>query len=153
MTINVNTDQRLLLEKINQYSDPNRRTDKLAVCMQQFGKHWDISHTAFVGLHLRSLGYATTFKDAGQYAQWNITPLGKAALCELRNVKEAEKVDKPCTWLVTGPEGEISVEQTSLKAAEALAEKWAREEPGSVYTVVAVLSTVQAEIAIKKVAA
>ena len=71
----ITQDQQLLLEKINQYSEHNRRTDRLATCMKQFGKQWDNSHTAFVGLSLRALGFATTFKDQGQYAQWNITPV------------------------------------------------------------------------------
>lgn len=157
MTVNASLDQQLLLEKVGQYTEPNRRTDKLAVCMQQFGKRWDASHTAFIGLQLRALGWVTTFKDTGQYARWDITPTGKAVLCELRNTKKAEVMPAPVTnkiteFMVVGEgDGEISPVLKTLKEAEALAEKWAREEPGCAYRVLGVYSIVKANITIEKV--
>lgn len=152
MSVNASLDQQLLLEKINQYSEANRRTDKLAVCMQQFGKHWDTSHTAFIGLQLRALNWVTTFKDASQYARWDITPLGKAALCELRNVKQAEPVkNKVRGFIVYGEsDGEFSGLLGTMKEAEALADKWAREEPGCAYSICGVLQVVKANITVVK---
>lgn len=152
-------DQQLLLEKINQYTAANRRTDKLAQCMQQFGKRWDTSHTAFIGLQLRALGWATTFKDNSQYAEWNITPLGKAALCELRNVKQEVKLPPVSTYKILGyrvigeSDGELSSLLKSEKEANELAEKWAREEPGCPYEVAQVIGKVVAEVSVKKVTA
>lgn len=76
-------DQHKLLAKINQYSETSRRTDKLSQCMTTlYGKVWDISRTPFIGLQLRALGYVTTFKDDKEYARWDITATGKAALLQ-----------------------------------------------------------------------
>lgn len=155
---NVTQDQRLLLEKINQYSERHRRTDRLAECMKQFGKYWDNSHTAFVGLSLRALGFATTFKDASQYAQWNITPLGKAALCELKNMSKpatASKIvaeSKPSGWRVLGAaDGEISKAFLTYSEAEKQADDWARESPNYVYEILAVHTKVKYNLIKEKV--
>lgn len=91
-------DQAQLLAKINQYSATNRRTDRLATCMaSNYGKQWDPSHTAFIGMRLREKGYVTSTKDSGPYAEWNITPLGKAALAEHNNVKASPAKEAPVT--------------------------------------------------------
>jgi hypothetical protein len=162
MTIDLSNDQLQLLQKINQYAEPNRRTDRLSECMKQFGPHWTCPHTAFIGLQLRAVGFVTTFKDTGQYAQWNITPLGKAALCEVRNMMARPAKEAPVTvptgtktkiteWLVVGPEGDISTKLRTHKEATELAEKWAKDEPGTPYHVVAILETYQAKVVIDKV--
>lgn len=151
MTVNATADQRLLLEKIGQYSEPNRRTDKLAVCMQQFGKQWDNSHTAFVGLQLRALGWVTTFKDTSQYAQWNITPFGKAALLELKNMAKASPaaVDnrKYAVYCVSDSayQGDLT-----LEAAEKLATEWAKESDGEPVFIVSVLQTLKSKVVVEK---
>lgn len=147
MTVNVSQDQRLLLEKIGQYSEANRRTDKLAVCMQQFGKHWDTSHTAFIGLQLRALGFATTFKDASQYAQWNITPLGKAALCELKNVPKPAEVKVKYAVFDTNEDGFQRFD--TLEEADKAAAAWAKEAPDSEQIVMQVIHVVKAVVTVE----
>lgn len=148
---NMTQDQRLLLEKINQYSEPNRRTDQLATCMRQFGKQWDNSHTAFVGLSLRALGFATTFKDQSQYAQWNITPLGKAALCELKNMRKPASVPTAVKYAVFDTYSFAFQRFDTLDQAEKAAAKWAEEAPGADMVVMQVLHAVKAKVVVEKV--
>lgn len=148
---NLSTDQRQLLEKIAQYTEGNRRTDKLAVCMQQFGKKWDCSHTAFVGLSLRALGFATTYKDAGQYARWDVTPLGKAALCELRNMTKPEPVVKKIQYAVFDTNMDGFQRFDTLDQAHKAASDWAKEEPDSEQIVMQVLYSVKAKLTVEKV--
>lgn len=159
-------DQRLLLEKINQYSEPNRRTDKLATCMKQFGNRWDNSHVAFTGLQLRALGWVTTFKDASQYAQWNITPVGKAALMELNNLgrqaKQAqiaaqERDSLPVKKAVPPPQYAVYCVSDSayqgdltLAAAEKLANEWAKESDGEPVFIVSVIKTLKAKFVVEE---
>lgn len=95
MTTELTPDQAQLLAKINQYSATSRRTHRLATCMaSNFGNKWDFSHTAFVGMRLREKGYVTSTKDNSPYAEWNITPLGMAALAEHNNVKVCPGISK-----------------------------------------------------------
>ncbi len=160
MAIDLTQDQLQLLQKINQYAEPNRRTDRLAECMKQLGRHWTCSHTAFIGLQLRAVGFVTTFKDTGQYAQWNITPLGKAALCEIRNMPRPAK-EAPVTLpaekqkitkyrVIELSDGSVS-EPSTLTEARKLAEKWAIETPGNAVEIVGVLETVTAKVVLDKV--
>lgn len=153
MSVNMSCDQRVLLEKINQYSEPNRRTDKLAVCMQQFGKQWDNSHTAFVGLQLRALGWVTTFKDTSQYAQWNITPTGKAALLELKNMAKPAPVPpaKPVQWAVFSECDSGFQRCVSKEAAEALARKWVVESDEDAVHIIQIVKTLKAKVVVEEV--
>lgn len=96
-------DQHHLLAKINQYSETNRRTDRLATCMtSNYGVKWDASHTAFIAVQLRALGCVTSTKDAGAYALWNITATGKAAL--LQSSAERDKCKPQREAPVTVPD-------------------------------------------------
>lgn len=150
---NATLDQRLLLEKINQYSEPNRRTDKMATCMQQFGKQWDNSRVAFTGLQLRALGWVTTFKDASQYAQWNITPLGKAALLEMRSVervREQAATAPPVKYAVYCVADSAYQGDLTLDAAEKLAAEWAKESEGDPVFIVAVVKTLIAKVVVEE---
>ena len=163
---NISLDQHQLLTKIGQYTEANRRTDRLAECMKQFGKHWENGHTAFIGLQLRSLGWATTFKDSSQYARWDITPLGKAVLMELRNMGKSynpTKLEAPVTVpsdtehkkitnyrVIELSDGSVS-EPKTLAEARKLAEKWAIDSPGNAIEIVGVLETVKAKVVIDKV--
>jgi hypothetical protein len=162
MAIDLTQDQLLLLQKVNQYSEPNRRSDRMSVCMQQFGRHWDTSHVSFIGLQLRAKGYVTTFKDASKYAQWNITPLGKAALCEVANMNRPAK-EAPVTLpkmpapkaisqyrVLELSDGSVS-DPKSLAEARKLAEKWAIENPGTAIEIVGLCETFKAKVVIDKV--
>lgn len=152
MPVNPTQDQRNLLEKIGQYSEANRRTDKLAVCMQQFGKQWDASHTAFVGLQLRALGWVTTFKDTQQYAQWNITPLGKAVLLELKNMAKAPPAEVDNGKYAVFSEADSGWQQCIGKdAAEALARKWVLESDEDAVHVVKIVKTLKAKVVVEEV--
>lgn len=129
-------DQFLLLSKIGQYSEANRRTDKLAECMQQFGKHWECSHAAFVGLQLRSANLVTTYKDSNQYARWDITPVGRAKLLEERNERTKSVAQpehpKPLYCVIDTEDGGCC-SFTSLEEAEKTAKDWADESEQLVY--------------------
>lgn len=163
-------DQFQLLDRLSRYSDSSRRTDRLAVCManapRESGGKWDNSHVPFIGLQLRDLGYVTTYKDANQYARWDITPTGRANLAEYVNIRlrTATPKEAPVTvgapppslprgYIVVsadGAAGEISVTHINKPDADKLAEKWAKEEPGSTYLVCAVLEKVKASIVVSK---
>lgn len=153
MSVNATADQRLLLEKIGQYSEANRRTDKLAVCMQQFGKHWDNSHTAFVGLQLRAVGMVTTFKDNNAFARWDITPIGKAALLELKNMSRPAPVPpaKPVEYAVFDTNEDGFQRFATLEGAEKAASQWAKESPDSEQIVMQVLFSIKAKVVTEKV--
>lgn len=166
MNTNLNTNQQQLLEKINQYSEASRRTDRLAVCMKQFGSVWDNSHVAYVGLQLRALGFATTYKDQGLYARWDITPKGKAVLCEIHNMakrialaevnvcggmkKNAAVADKPPQYAVYCSEDSGFKRCASKEEAEELAVKWAKETDGEEVFVVQVIKTLKSKVVVEE---
>lgn len=150
MSVNATADQRLLLEKIGQYSESNRRTDKLAVCMQQFGKKWDNSHTAFIGLQLRAVGMVTTFKDNNEFARWDITPIGKAALLELKNMSKPAPV-KPFQWGVFSESDSGFQRCASEDAAEALARKWVVESDEDAVHIIQIVKTLKAKVVVEEV--
>lgn len=164
--MSLSNDQFLLLTKISQYSDTNRRTDRLAACMAHFkadgGKKWDIRHTPYVGLQLRALGLVTTFKDTSQYALWNITPVGKAKLLEesQRRYRVAQEKDttpansepaKPVQWAVFSESDSGFQRCANEESAEALARKWVVEADEDAVHIIQIVKTLKAKVVVEEV--
>ncbi|WYW03830.1 hypothetical protein Pori2_00010 [Pseudomonas phage vB_PpuP-Pori-2] len=153
-----NADHLLLLCWLNKFGVPpaKPRTDSIAKDMG-----WTNQHMPCIGLELRALGFVASSNDGKQYNYWRITPEGtqrllshrKAVAQELKAKREATESPRTKTflgWRVVGGEGEVSVEQATHKEALAIAEKWAKEEPGVTYWVCGVTDSVSAEVVVKR---
>ncbi|WYW04020.1 hypothetical protein SKa3_00009 [Pseudomonas phage vB_PpuP-SKa-3] len=149
-----NADHLKLLTWLNSWgvSPAKPRTDSIA---KDLG--WTNQHMPCIGLELRALGFVASSNDGKQYNYWRITPEGKQRLLShkaevrLENKAKLEPKTKPfLSWRVIGGEGEVSVEQATHKEALAIAEKWAKEEPGVTYWVCGVTDSVSAEVVVKR---
>ncbi len=172
--MSLSNDQFLLLTKISQYSDLNRRTDRMAACLSNFkaegnSNKWDLNHVPYIGLQLRALGLVTTYKDTNKYALWNITPVGKAKLLEETQRRYREKqaqIDaQERDTMPTKKAEPIKLTQyavfdtnedgfqrfDTLPAAEKAAEQWAKESPGSEQVIMQVLYSIKAKVVTEKV--
>jgi hypothetical protein len=123
---------------------------QLAPCQ---GPGWNNSHVPFVGLQLRDLGYVTTHKDTQQYARWDITPVGKAALLQ----EVARRTPKPITIPANSGYAVFSAADSGFKRckdqkeAEALAIQWAKESDGEEVFIVQVMKTLKAKVVVEEV--
>ncbi|MNP55155.1 hypothetical protein D3C76_1497740 [compost metagenome] len=132
----------------------------MANAPRESGGRWDNNHVPFIGLQLRDLGYVTTYKDNGQYARWDITPIGRANLAEYVNIRLRSTAPKEAPVTVPTGKGYVVISTTDsgeqskilkLKTeADKLAEEWAKEEPGSEYLVCQVLSKVKSSVVVTK---
>ena len=145
-------DEYVLLEKINLYSDHNRRTDRLAACMRQFGSKWNNSHTSFTGLALRSKGLVSTYKDDDQFARWDITPVGKANLLEETNRRRTPvKAAPPVQWAVFSEADSGFQRCTSKEEAEKLARKWVLDTEEDAVHIIQIHKTLKSKVVVEEV--
>lgn len=153
-----NQNHLTLLQHLGNFGVPpaKPRTDCIA---SHLG--WSNNHMPSVGLELRANGWVQSTNDGKQYNYWQITPAGRARLLEHRAAERearqpkvtvpVEKTKPFLGWRVIDTfDGDLSPIIQKKSEADALAEKWAKDEPGRTMQVVGIVSTVKASVVIDK---